>query len=84
MPTIHLCVLATRVGSRVDALRRVRGRRGLSQQGLADCAGVAKSTVYEAETGRRTLTLDSLEQLADALGVEIADLLPPKKRAADA
>lgn len=68
----------------MDELRRIREKRGLSQQSLADRAGVTKSTVYEAETGRRTPMLDSLGKIADALGVEVADLLPSRREGADA
>jgi transcriptional regulator with XRE-family HTH domain len=42
---------------------------------LAERAGVAPSTVYEAETGRRTPELESLKKIAAALGVKVADLL---------
>jgi transcriptional regulator with XRE-family HTH domain len=67
----------------VENLRRIRKERGLSQRALAARAGVVKSTIYEAEAGRHVPRIQTLEKLADALGVEIVDLLPSRKRGAD-
>lgn len=68
----------------MENLRRIREERGLSQRALADRAGVVKSTIYEAEAGRHIPRIQTLEKLADALGVSIVDLLPSRKRGADA
>jgi transcriptional regulator with XRE-family HTH domain len=68
----------------VEKMRKIREKQGLSQQELADRAGVVKSTIYEAEVGRRIPRIQTLEKLADALGVEIVDLLPSRKESADA
>lgn len=57
-------------------LTRIRGERGLSQQGLADASGVNKATINQIERGRRSPNLETLDKLAAALGVEVADLLP--------
>jgi len=68
----------------VEKMRAIREKQGLSQQELADRAGVVKSTIYEAEVGRRIPRIQTLEKLADALGVEIVELLPSRKESADA
>jgi len=68
----------------VENLRRIREKRGLSQRALADRAGVVKSTIYEAEVGRHIPRIQTLEKLADALGVSIVDLLPSRKERTDA
>jgi transcriptional regulator with XRE-family HTH domain len=68
----------------VKNIRRIREERGMSQRALADRAGVVKSTIYEAEAGRHIPRIQTLEKIADALGVEIADLLPSRKDSADA
>jgi transcriptional regulator with XRE-family HTH domain len=57
-------------------LTRTREERGLSQQGLADASGVNKATINQIERGRRSPNVDTLEKLADALTVEIADFFP--------
>ena len=56
----------------------------MSQRALADRAGVVKSTIYEAEAGRHIPRIQTLEKIANALGVEIADLLPSRKDTAGA
>lgn len=57
-------------------LTRIREERGLSQQGLADASGVNKATINQIERGRRSPNLETLEKLADALTVEMADFFP--------
>lgn len=58
--------------------RRVRARRselGLSQEKLAEQVGYHRTYLGSLERGERNLTLDSLEELAERLGVEPLDLL---------
>ncbi len=62
------------VRARIKALRI---ERGLSQDEVADRAGMAPSTVSRLESGARRLALDHLTPLAGALGVEVGDLLAP-------
>ena len=57
-------------------LTRIREERGLSQQGLADASGVNKATINQIERGRRSPNLETLDKLANALAVEMADLFP--------
>jgi transcriptional regulator with XRE-family HTH domain len=56
---------------RRDGLRLAewRAAQGWSQQILADRAGLALSTVYDLETGTRQPDLQTIHQLARALGV---------------
>lgn len=68
----------------MENIRRIREERGMSQRALADRAGVVKSTIYEAEAGRHIPRIQTLEKIANALGVEIADLLPSRKDSAGA
>jgi transcriptional regulator with XRE-family HTH domain len=57
-------------------LTRVREERGLSQQRLANASGVNKATINQIERGRRSPNARTLEKLAEALNVEVADLFP--------
>jgi transcriptional regulator with XRE-family HTH domain len=57
-------------------LTRIREEQGLSQQGLADASGVNKATINQIERGRRSPNLETLEKLASALVVEVADFFP--------
>jgi transcriptional regulator with XRE-family HTH domain len=58
-------------------LRALRAERGLSQQEVAERAGMAASTLSRLESGARRLALDHLTPLARALGVEVGELLAP-------
>lgn len=58
--------------------KRVRERRlalGLTQQELADRAGLHRSYIGEIELGRRNVTLKSAVKIAKALQVDVASLL---------
>ena len=59
-------------GERVRGLRRVRG---LSQEALADLAGLHRTYVGSVERGERNISLDNIHALADALNVTAAELL---------
>ncbi|HVU60608.1 MAG TPA: helix-turn-helix transcriptional regulator [Mycobacteriales bacterium] len=69
---------------------RVRARRnelGLSQEGLADRAGLHWTFVGQVERGRRNLSLHNLLKLAEALqtdpGALVRGLEPPESDSAD-
>lgn len=58
-----------------DNLRRLRTRQGLSQEAFAVEIGFHRTYVGGVERGERNLTLQSVERLADILGVEPLELL---------
>ncbi len=60
-------------------LTRIRNERGWSQQKLSDASGVNKATINQIERGRRSPNVETLEKLADALGVEMADFFPKEQ-----
>ena len=53
-------------------LRQIRHARGLSQEELADRAGINRNYVGMLERSEHAATVDMLEQLADALDVDPA------------
>ena len=57
-------------------LREVRGRTGISQEKLADRAGLHRTYVSSVERGERNISLQNIEKLAKALGVSMAELMP--------
>ncbi len=57
-----------------ENLRRERKRVGLSQDALADKAGIDRTQVSVFERGTQEPKLGSLVNLAGALGCTIADL----------
>lgn len=65
-----------------DSMRKIRKARGLTQQKLAEKAGVSMIVVTKIEQGStKAPSMASLVKLADALVVSIDDLIgrkPPK------
>jgi len=59
------------------AIRRERGRAGLSLTGLARHAGIAKSTLHQLEAGTGNPSVETLWALAVALGVPFSRLVDP-------
>lgn len=58
-------------------LRQIREEKKISQEKLADIAGLHRTYVSSVERGERNLTIDSMEKLAQALNVDIRELLKP-------
>lgn len=56
-------------------IRELRKQRGWSQDELADQAGVHRTYVGTVERCEQSITIDSLEKLANAFGVSPARLL---------
>ena len=64
-------------GKRVGrVLTHLREGQGLSRAELARRVGTSTSQISAVESGERSPTLDSLERLARALKVPLADLFP--------
>lgn len=58
-------------------LRELRRSRGLTQEELAEALEVSPRYLAGIERGERNLTLDSVDVLADQLGVVACALLGP-------
>jgi transcriptional regulator with XRE-family HTH domain len=56
-------------------LRHLRSQHKLSQEGLADLVGLHRTYVGSVERSERNVSLDNVERLAAALGVDISELL---------
>jgi transcriptional regulator with XRE-family HTH domain len=73
--------MAENISERRDELRTristniFRGRLGMSQEALADRAGLHRTHISQLERGTLNLGLDTLIVIAAALGVEEVDLL---------
>jgi transcriptional regulator with XRE-family HTH domain len=68
------------IGQIATALRRERGRSGLSLTELARRAGIAKSTLSQLESGAGNPSVETLWALATALGVPFSRLVDPARQ----
>jgi transcriptional regulator with XRE-family HTH domain len=57
------------------AIRKLREKRGISQEKLAELADLHRTYVGQVERGEKNLTLRSIERIAKALNVDIKELL---------
>jgi len=64
----------------VERIRQLRNDKGLSQAKLAVTAGMDPATLNRLEQGKGNPNLRTLERVADALEVEVADLLGKAQR----
>lgn len=64
-----------------DRIKELRHASGISQEAFADKCGFARSYMSKIERGRANPSLDAVETLAGALGVEIVKLF--EKQSAD-
>jgi transcriptional regulator with XRE-family HTH domain len=60
----------------MNCVRRIRKELGWSQERTAAEAGIDRVTLVHVETGKSSPTVDTLQKLATALGVEVADFFP--------
>lgn len=56
-------------------MRVARKRLGISQEALAEIAGLHRTYVGAIERGERNISIDNIERLAVALDLDILDLL---------
>lgn len=63
-----------------DAVRELRTARSLTQETLADHAGLTTNYVGDAERGERNLSVRALWALADGLGIPASELLREAER----
>ena len=62
-------------------LREQRQKLGLSQEALADLAGLHRTYVSQVERTVTNVSIDNVEKLAKALGVDVQALFAPNESA---
>ena len=53
----------------------IRAERGISQEQLAELAGIHRTYVGSVERSERNVSIDNIERLANALGVTVVELV---------
>ncbi len=56
-------------------ISRLRAQRGLTQDVLSGLAGIARSHLAMLESGRKSIRLDTMWRIADALGMRPSALI---------
>jgi len=51
-------------------LRKYRNQLGLSQESFAEKAGLHRTYISAIECGKRSIALDNIQKIADALGID--------------
>lgn len=59
-------------------IQEARRSEGFSQETLAHRAGIDRGYIGKIENARHAATIDMIEAIAEALGVEAQDLLKPR------
>lgn len=62
-----------------ENIKRFRQKQGLSQEALADLAGLHRTYIGAVERGERNITLLNANKIAEALGLQLSDCLKEKK-----
>lgn len=62
-----------------DNLRKYRNGLGLSQEAFADKCGLHRTYISAIECYRRSISLENIQRIADALDVDAYKLLLKKK-----
>lgn len=58
-----------------EVIRAERGRRGLSQETLADLSGLSRTHVGEIERGEVGVSFSTLETVAKGLGMRLSEII---------
>jgi len=60
------------------AIRKLREAKGITQEELASAVGMMRSNISRIEAAKRRPTLETVERIANALKVPVADLIAPR------
>lgn len=60
-------------------LKKYRNELGISQEEFAERAGLHRTYISAVECGKRSIALDNVQKIADALGVDVYRLFIENK-----
>lgn len=73
MTEIKITKKEIQLGKRIKKLRR---KTGLTQEQLAEKVNVSTTHIGLVETGKRRVSLKTLQKIASVLGIKVKELLP--------
>ena len=56
------------------AIRQIRNERHISQEEFADMCGMHRSYMSDVELGKRNISLENIEKIAEALNMNISQI----------
>lgn len=62
------------------AVRKARKARGISQEALADLAGLHRTYVGDVERGERNISLLNMSKIAKALHIKLSELVSDSEK----
>ena len=63
-----------------ENLRKMRLEKGISQEKFAELCGLHRTYISDIECFHRNVSLDNIQKIADALGIQSFELLKENKR----
>ena len=57
-----------------QVLRKIRLEKGISQETLADLSGLHRTYMSDVELGKRNVSLENIDRIANALEVSISEI----------
>lgn len=67
-----------------ETVRKFRTAKGLSQEKLAEHAGIHRTYIGDVERGLRNIALVNMHRIASALGVPLSSLISEMERREEA
>ena len=58
-----------------DRIKKIRRAKSITQDQLAELAGLNRTHLYRLESGKQSMTLRTLKIIAEALGVKVGALV---------
>lgn len=57
-----------------QVIRRIRLKKNISQEMLADLSGLHRTYMSDVELGKRNISLENIDRIAKALEISISDI----------
>ena len=57
-----------------STIRKFRQSQNISQEGFADLCGLHRTYISDVELGKRNVSLENIEKMAEALNIKVSDV----------